>query len=52
MEFVKSQGREIQRGAWWAQVETGSRESMFLFLSYLKTYNNLGEEENQVIPIQ
>jgi hypothetical protein len=30
-EFIKSQGRELQKGAWWDQVEAGSTERVCLF---------------------
>jgi hypothetical protein len=53
MEFIKSQGREIQKGAWWAQVVSGGRErESFSSPDAFKTYTNLWERRSQVIPIQ
>jgi hypothetical protein len=49
---IKSSGREIQKGAWWAQVEVGSTDSMLLFSGAFKTYANLWEGKNLVIPTQ
>jgi hypothetical protein len=31
LEFISSLGGELQKGAWWDQVEAGSRESFSLF---------------------
>jgi hypothetical protein len=43
MEFIKSNGRELQQGAWWDQVEGGSRESLSLFHVFLKLMLTYGK---------
>jgi hypothetical protein len=44
MEFIKSEGRELQKEAWWDQVEARDRElesQSFSFLGTFKTYTSL-----------
>jgi hypothetical protein len=41
MEFIKSSLREIQKGECGAQVESGGKESIFLFSRCFKTYATL-----------